>query len=68
LLRLGPSLLFFPVFSPEGGYIVLQARGMERLEDIMLMSAEGLYVDATIELLGQAAAGMYFLTIHIFLI
>jgi branched-chain amino acid transport system substrate-binding protein len=58
----GAELLFFPVFSPEGDYIVLQAREMERLEDITLMSAEGLYVDATIELLGQAAVGMYFIT------
>lgn len=58
----GAELLFFPVFSPEGDYIILQAREMEGLEDITLMGAEGLYVDATIELLGQAAVGMYFIT------
>jgi branched-chain amino acid transport system substrate-binding protein len=58
----GAELLFFPVFSPEGDYIILQAREMEGLEDITLMGAEGLYVDATVELLGQAAVGMYFIT------
>jgi branched-chain amino acid transport system substrate-binding protein len=58
----GAELLFFPVFRMEGDYIVLQAREVEGLEDITLMSAEGLYFDVFIEAMGEAAVGMYFNT------
>jgi branched-chain amino acid transport system substrate-binding protein len=58
----GAELLFFPVFRMEGDYIVLQAREMEELEDITLMSAEGLYFDVFIEAVGEAGVGMYFIT------
>jgi branched-chain amino acid transport system substrate-binding protein len=54
------ELLFFPVFRPEGDYIVLQAREVEGLENLTLMSAEGLYFDAFIEVVGKAGVGMYF--------
>jgi branched-chain amino acid transport system substrate-binding protein len=58
----GAELLFFPVFRMEGDYIVLQAREMEELEDVTLMSAEGLYFDIFIEAVGEAGVGMYFIT------
>jgi branched-chain amino acid transport system substrate-binding protein len=54
------ELLFFPVFRPEGDYIVLQAMEVEGLENLTLMSAEGLYFDAFIEVVGKAGVGMYF--------
>jgi branched-chain amino acid transport system substrate-binding protein len=57
--RSGAELLFFPVFRPEGDYIVLQAREVEGLENITLMSAEGLYFDAFIEAVGEAGVGLY---------
>jgi len=56
----GAELVFFPVFRLEGDYIVLQAREIEGLENITLMSAEGLYFDAFIEAMGEAGVGMYF--------
>jgi branched-chain amino acid transport system substrate-binding protein len=56
------ELLFFPVFRMEGDYIVLQAREIEGLEDVTLMSAEGLYFDVFIESVGEAGVGMYFNT------
>ena len=56
----GAELLFFPVFRPEGDYIVLQATEVEGLENVTLMSAEGLYFDAFIEDVGEAGLGMYF--------
>jgi len=60
--RSGAELMFFPVFQPEGDFIVLQAREMEELEDITLMSAEGLYLDAFIEAVGEAGAGLHLIT------
>jgi branched-chain amino acid transport system substrate-binding protein len=62
VLASGAKLVFFPVFRMEGDYIVLQASEMEGLEDVALMSAEGLYFDAFIEVVGEAGVGMYFNT------
>jgi branched-chain amino acid transport system substrate-binding protein len=56
----GAELVFFPVFRPEGDYIVLLTREVEGMEDVTLMSAEGLYFDAFIEAVGEAGVGMYF--------
>jgi branched-chain amino acid transport system substrate-binding protein len=58
----GAELLFFGVFRMEGDYIVLQASELEGMEDITLMTAEGLYFDAFIEAVGEAGQGMYFST------
>ena len=58
----GAELLWFPVFRMEGDHIVLQAKEMEELEDITLMSAEGLYFQAFFESVGEAGTGMYFNT------
>jgi branched-chain amino acid transport system substrate-binding protein len=46
----------------EGDYIVLQAKEMDELEGVTLMSAEGLYFDAFIESVGEAGTGIYFNT------
>jgi branched-chain amino acid transport system substrate-binding protein len=56
----GAELVFFPIFRPEGDYIVLQAGEVEGLGNVTLMSAEGLYFDAFIEAVGEAGVGMYF--------
>jgi branched-chain amino acid transport system substrate-binding protein len=58
----GAELLFFAVFRMEGDYIVLQAGEVEGMEDVTLMTAEGLYFDAFIEAVGEAGQGMYFST------
>jgi branched-chain amino acid transport system substrate-binding protein len=57
--RSGAELLYFPVFPPEGDYIILQARDVEGLEHITLMSAEGLYQEATIVAVGEAGVGVH---------
>jgi branched-chain amino acid transport system substrate-binding protein len=56
------EFLFFTVFRPEADYIVLQAREVDGLENVTLLTAEGLYLDAAIELLGEAVVGVYFIT------
>jgi len=57
--RSGAELLFFPVFQPEGDYLVLQAREVEGLEKVTLLSAEGLYQDTFLEAVGEAGVGMH---------
>jgi branched-chain amino acid transport system substrate-binding protein len=56
----GAELVFFPIFRPEGDYIVLQAREVEGMENLTLMSAEGPFFDAFIQAVGTAGVGMYF--------
>jgi branched-chain amino acid transport system substrate-binding protein len=58
----GAELLFFPVYEPEGDYIVLQAAEMEPFEQIALMSAEGLYFDTFVAAVGEAGVGMYLIS------
>jgi branched-chain amino acid transport system substrate-binding protein len=62
VLASGAELVFFPVFRMEGDYIVLQASEMDGLENVTLMSAEGLYFNEFIEAVGEAGVGMYFNT------
>jgi branched-chain amino acid transport system substrate-binding protein len=49
----GAELLFMPVFRPEGDYLVLQAKEIEGLEDVALMTAEGLFLEAFLEAVGE---------------
>jgi branched-chain amino acid transport system substrate-binding protein len=55
----GTELLFLPVFQPEGDYLVLQAREMERLTNVTLMTAEGMYLETFLEAVGEAGRGVY---------
>jgi branched-chain amino acid transport system substrate-binding protein len=54
------ELVFLPVFRMEGDYLIQQAGEVEGMQNVTLMSAEGLYFDAFIEAVGEAAVGMYF--------
>jgi branched-chain amino acid transport system substrate-binding protein len=56
----GAELVFLPVFRMEGDYLVQQAEEVEGMENIRLMSAEGLYFEAFIQAVGEAGVGMYF--------
>jgi branched-chain amino acid transport system substrate-binding protein len=56
----GAELVFLPVFRMEGDYIVQQAKEVDGMENVKLMSAEGLYFDAFIEAVGATGVGMYF--------
>ena len=58
----GAELLFFPVYEPEGDYIVLQAAELESFEQIALMSAEGLYFETFVAAVGEAGVGMYLIS------
>ncbi|HEY6629010.1 MAG TPA: branched-chain amino acid ABC transporter substrate-binding protein [Acidimicrobiia bacterium] len=53
-----PEAIFFPIFPPEGNFIVQQIAGVSGLEDVLLMAADGLLVDNFMEL--PESADMYF--------
>jgi branched-chain amino acid transport system substrate-binding protein len=53
-----PEAIFFPIFPPEGNFIVQQIGGVAGLEDVLLMGADGLLVDNFMEL--PESEGMYF--------
>ena len=57
----GAEILFFPVYEPEGNYIVVQAAEMEPFGQIALMSAEGLYFETFVAAVKEAGMGMYFI-------
>lgn len=54
------GMLFFPVFQPEGNFIVLQAKKVAGLENIVLMSDCALIVSSFIEAVKGDGVGMYF--------
>ncbi len=60
VLNSGAQLLFFPLFQPEGNYVVLQARKMAGFEHITLMSDGSLIESSFIEAVGDSGKGMYF--------
>jgi branched-chain amino acid transport system substrate-binding protein len=54
-----PDVLYFPIFEPEGPFIVQQSSEIAGLEDTVLIGADGLLVDSFPENSGVNAAGMY---------
>lgn len=58
--RSGAQLLFFPLFQPEGNYMLFQARKMRIFDKIQLMSDGALIEASFIKEVGEAGRGMYF--------
>jgi branched-chain amino acid transport system substrate-binding protein len=56
----GAELLFFPLFLPESEYITLQAKEVNGLAGLKLMSADGSLTGPFIEGTGPAGVGVYF--------
>jgi branched-chain amino acid transport system substrate-binding protein len=54
-----PDVLYFPIFEPEGPFIVAQSSEITGLEDTILIGADGLLVDSFPENAGANAIGMY---------
>ncbi len=54
-----PEAIYFPIFEPEGDLIAAQSTEISGLEDVVLMGADGLYVDSFPENTGEASVGMY---------
>ncbi len=54
-----PDVLYFPIFEPEGPFIVAQSSEIAGLENTILMGADGLLADSFPENAGENAIGMY---------
>jgi branched-chain amino acid transport system substrate-binding protein len=54
-----PDVLYFPIFEPEGPFIVAQSSEIAGLENTTLIGADGLLVDSFPENSGANADGMY---------
>ncbi|HDD55354.1 MAG TPA: branched-chain amino acid ABC transporter substrate-binding protein [Chloroflexi bacterium] len=55
-----PELIYYPVFTAEGGFLTKQAKEVSGLEDTILAAADGMISNAAIEAVGEAGEGMYF--------
>lgn len=53
-----PEAIYFPIFQPEGDFIVQQIGGVSGLEDVTLIGADGLLVSDFLAL--PETEGMYF--------
>jgi len=54
------QLLFFPLFQPDGNRILLQAKQLANLDNILLISDGALIEQSFIQAVGDAAKGMLF--------
>lgn len=54
------EILFFPIFPPEGNYIVEQSKTVNRMDSIDLMGADGLLNSVFVNSIGYPGKGMYF--------
>lgn len=52
-----PQLVYFPIFLPEGAYLVDQAKTTPGLENAVLMGADGLYSPDVMKTAGDAVEG-----------
>jgi branched-chain amino acid transport system substrate-binding protein len=55
-----PDVLYYPVFTAEGGFLTKQAKEVSGLESTILSAADGMISDAAAEAVGEAGEGMYF--------
>lgn len=53
-----PEALYFPIFNAEGAAIVSQVRGIEGMEDVLLIGSDGLYSSVFVEAAGPDVVGM----------
>lgn len=54
-----PQIIYYPIFTAEGGFITQQAREVEGLADTALMGADGLFSPDFVKAAGEAADGVY---------
>lgn len=54
-----PEIIFFPIFTDEGGFIADQAGDVAGLEDVALMGSDGLFSLDFVDAAGPNVEGMY---------
>jgi len=60
-----PEVLYFPIFQPEGDFIVQQVSEISGLENTTLVGADGILVDGFAASAGENAVGMYLSGPHV---
>jgi branched-chain amino acid transport system substrate-binding protein len=58
----GAELLFFPLFEPESHFVALQAKEVEGMGGVGLMTGEGSFTSTFIEAVGPSGVGVYFVS------
>jgi len=58
----GAELLFFPLFEPESHFITIQAKEVEGLAGLGLMTGEGSFTPTFVKAVGSSGAGVYFVS------
>jgi ABC-type transport system substrate-binding protein len=54
-----PELLYYPIFTAEGGFVTSQAKEVAGLENTILAGADGMISPDFLNAAGEAAEGMY---------
>jgi len=54
-----PEVLYFPIFTAEGGSIAAQSREVAGLEDVVLIGSDGMFSADFVKAAGPAALNMY---------
>jgi branched-chain amino acid transport system substrate-binding protein len=54
-----PQIIYFPIFLPEGAFLIQQAKTTPGLENTKLMVADGLYSPDVVKTAGDALEGTY---------
>jgi branched-chain amino acid transport system substrate-binding protein len=55
----GAELVFFPIFSPEADFIVLQIKEVDGLENTILLGGGALHTDDFVKAVGEDGVGLY---------
>jgi branched-chain amino acid transport system substrate-binding protein len=58
----GPEVIWYPIYTAEGGYLTAQSAEVAGLEDTVLMGADGMFSPDFIKGAGPASVGMYLLS------
>lgn len=55
----GPDVIYFPIFTAEGGFIADQYADVSGLEDVVLVGSDGLFSQDFVNAAGPNVEGMY---------
>jgi branched-chain amino acid transport system substrate-binding protein len=55
----GPEVIYYPIFTAEGGFMTAQSKEVSGLEDVALIGSDGMFSADMVKGAGAAANGMY---------
>ncbi len=55
----GPEVIYYPIFTAEGGFMTAQSKEVAGLEDVVLLGSDGMFSADFVKAAGQAALGLY---------